>query len=88
MGGWALALGFVVLWYALLQGISAWVFDVALYWNAVPRDLIANLLLGAVIYTLSRNLTWYLPAIALLMAALHLTNAGKVVVLGGPMMPG
>ena len=87
VGGWALALGFVVLWYALLQGISAWVFDVALYWNAVPRDLIANLLLGAVIYTLSRNLTWYLPAIALLMAALHLTNAGKVVVLGGPMMP-
>ena len=84
---WALALGFVVVWYALLQGVSAWVFDVALYWNALPRDLIANLLLGAVIYTLSRNLAWYLPAIAFLMAALHLTNAGKVVVLGGPMMP-
>lgn len=85
--GWLLALGFVVIWYAILQGISVWLFDVALFWNAVPQDLIANLLLGTVIYTMSRNLRWYLPAIALLMAALHLTNAGKVVVLGGPIMP-
>ncbi|MGA9572735.1 MAG: LTA synthase family protein, partial [Lysobacterales bacterium] len=51
------------------------------------RDLLANLLLGAVIYILSRSLAWFLPAIAVLMAALHLANAGKVVVLGGPMMP-
>lgn len=87
LGNWVLALGFVVLWYALLQGLSAWIFDVSLYRNALPRDLVANLLLGAVIYILSRNLAWYLPAVAFLMAALHLANAGKVVVLGGPMMP-
>ena len=84
---WALALGFVVVWYAVLQGISVWVFDVALYPNALPRDLIVNMLLGAVIYILSRNLAWYLPTVAFLMAALHLSNAGKIVVLGGPMMP-
>lgn len=85
--GWIIALGFVAIWWALLQGISAWAFDVSLYWSAVPRDLVANLLLGAVIYTLSRNLIWFLSSIAVLMAALHLVNAAKVVVLGGPMMP-
>jgi len=85
--GWLLALGFVLIWYAVLQGISVWLFDVALYSNALPRDLVANLLLGSVIYTMSRSLGWYLPTVALLMAALHLTNAGKVVVLGGPIMP-
>lgn len=84
---WALALGFVVIWYALLQGISAWVFHVSLYRNAIPQDLLANLLFGALIYSLSRNLAWYLPTIATLMAVLHLSNAGKLVVLGGPMMP-
>ncbi|MCB1850651.1 MAG: LTA synthase family protein [Gammaproteobacteria bacterium] len=84
---WALALGFVLLWYALLQGFAAWVFNVAPLWRAVPRDLAANLLLGVIVYLLSRSLAWYLPTIALLMAALHLTNAGKLVVLGGPIMP-
>jgi len=84
---WAFALGFVVIWYALLLGISSWFFDVSLYRNAIPQDLLANLLLGALIYGISRNLAWYLPAIALLMAALHLSNAGKLVVLGGPIMP-
>jgi hypothetical protein len=82
-----LALGFVVVWYALLMGISAWFFQVSLYRNAIPQDLLANLLLGMLVYGLSRSLAWYLPAIALLMAALHLSNAGKLVVLGGPMMP-
>ncbi len=81
------ALGFVVIWYGLLQGITTWVFHVSLYRNAIPQDLIANLVLGALIYALSRNLAWYLPTIALLMAALHLSNAGKLVVLGGPIMP-
>ncbi len=84
---WLLALGFVVIWYGVLQGISTWVFNVSLYWNAVSQDLVANLVLGALVYTLSRNLTWYLPTIAFFMAALHLSNAGKLVVLGGPMMP-
>ena len=84
---WALALGFVVIWYGLLQGISVWVFHVSLYRNAIPQDLLANLLLGALIYSLSRNLAWYLPAIAFLMTTLHLANAAKVVILGGPMMP-
>jgi len=84
---WVIALGFVAAWYGILMGISAWLFHVSLYRNAIGQDLIANLLLGALIYGISRNLAWYLPAIALLMAALHLSNAGKLVVLGGPIMP-
>ena len=84
---WLLALGFVLLWYGLLMGISAWFFDVTIYRNAIFQDVIANLLLGALIFAISRSLAWYLPAIACLMAALHLSNAGKVVVLGGPIMP-
>lgn len=84
---WALALGFVVIWYAVLQGIASWVFHVSLYRNAIPQDLLANLLLGTLIYSLARNLAWYLPTIAFLMATLHLANATKIVILGGPIMP-
>ncbi len=84
---WVLALGFVVIWYGLLQGVSVWLFNVKLYPNAVTQDLIANLLLGAVVYLLSRSLAWYLPAIAFLLVTLHIGNAAKVVILGGPIMP-
>ncbi len=45
------------------------------------------MLLGAVVYLLSRSLAWYLPAIAFLMVTLHIGNTAKVVILGGPMMP-
>jgi len=86
-GGWLAALAFVVVWYALLQGISHWAFQVSVRWETVPRDLAANLLLGAVLYAAARNLTWYLPAVATLLAALHLGNAAKIAVLGGPVMP-
>lgn len=86
-GGWVAALGFVVLWYALLQGVALWIFHVSPRGDAVPRDLAAHLLLGAALYALSRNLRWFLALAAVLLAALHLSNAGKIVVLGGPIMP-
>lgn len=86
-GGWVLALGFVVAWYGVLQGAARVALGVAPDPAAMPRDLLANLLLGAVLYGMSRGLAWYLPAVAALMAALHLANAGKVAVLGGPIMP-
>lgn len=86
-GGWTLALGFVVVWYFLLQGIARLTLDVAPNPAAMPRDLLVNLLPGALLYGMSRGLAWYLPAMGMLMAALHLGNAGKVAVLGGPIMP-
>ena len=86
-GGWSMALGFVVLWYALLQVIASVSLDVAPNPGAMPRDLLVNLLLGAILYGMSRGLRWYLPAMGVLMAALLLGNAGKIAVLGGPIMP-
>ncbi len=86
-GGWTIALGFVVLWYALLQGITVISLDVALSPAAMPRDLLMNLLLGAALYGMSRGLAWYLPAMGVLMAVLQLGNAGKIAVLGSPVMP-
>lgn len=80
-------MGFVLLWYSLLQLITQRVFNVSLYDHAIPRDLAANLILGAILYGITRNLRWYLPTIAVVMAVIHLSNAGKIVVLGGPIMP-
>lgn len=80
-------MGFVLLWYSLLQLITQRVFNVSLYDHAIPRDLSANLILGAILYGITRNLRWYLPTIAVVMAVIHLSNAGKIVVLGGPIMP-
>ncbi len=84
---WVAALVFVLCWYALLQGVSYWLFQVAPNSHAISRDLLANLLFGAIVYSLTRSLGWYLPTIGLLMAALHLSNSGKIAVLGGPIMP-
>ncbi len=80
-------MGFVLLWYGLMQFITLRVFNVSLYDQAIPRDLAANLILGAILYAITRNLRWYLPTIAVVMAVIHLSNAGKIVVLGGPIMP-
>ncbi len=86
-GGWLAALGFVVAWYAVLQGVAYLALAVAPNLDAMPLDLAVHLGLGAVLYAMSRSLRWYLPAVGLLLAALHLSNAGKIAVLGGPIMP-
>ena len=70
---WLIVIGFMVLWYALIQGISQVVFHVAPETAAMPRDLAAHLLLAALCYSLSGGrLTLALPAIASLVAALNL----------------
>ncbi len=84
---WLWALGFVLLWYAVLRMVSLWLFQVWPRPESLVRDLSAHLVLGLVLYFLARNLTWYLVTVGVLMTALHLSNAGKIVVLGGPIMP-
>jgi phosphoglycerol transferase MdoB-like AlkP superfamily enzyme len=84
---WLLAMGFVLLWYGVLQLVTKLLFNVSLQDHALARDLTANLLLGAALFGITRSLKWYLPAVAGVMTALHLSNAGKIVVLGGPIMP-
>lgn len=80
-------MGFVLLWYGVLQYVTELLFNVSLRDQALLRDLTANLLLGAALFSITRSLKWYLPAVAVVMTALHLSNAGKIVVLGGPIMP-
>ncbi len=80
-------MGFVLLWYSLMQFITRQVFNVFVYDDAIVRDLAANLILGAILYAITRNLRWYLPTIAVVMSVIHLSNAGKIAVLGGPIMP-
>ena len=75
-------------WYALIQAISQAIFDVAPETAAMPRDLAAHLMLAFLCYGLSAGrLTLALPAIATLVAALNLCNAGKIAFYGTPVMP-
>ena len=54
----------------------------------MPRDLAAHLMLAFLCYGLSAGrLTLALPAIATLVAALNLCNAGKIAFYGTPVMP-
>ena len=84
---WVAAMLFVVGWYGVLRVLGAWLFQVAPGPEAVPRDLVANLLLGTVLYGVSHSLRRFVLAMGVLMAALQLSNAGKIAVLGGPVMP-
>jgi hypothetical protein len=87
IAGWLLAMGFVLLCYSLLQLIGRWSLGVAPRLSAVPGDLLVHVILGTILYAMSRNLRVFMPAAALLLAALHLSNAGKLAVLGSPIMP-
>jgi phosphoglycerol transferase MdoB-like AlkP superfamily enzyme len=84
---WPAALGFTGLYYVLLQVVT-WVwFDVAIEPSTMPMDLLAHLLLGAMLYALARSPAWFIAVLLVLLALLHLVNAAKVAMLGGPIMP-
>jgi phosphoglycerol transferase MdoB-like AlkP superfamily enzyme len=84
---WAILVTFVVLWYALIQGISRFVFHVALEPAALPQDLAAHLIFAGLCYSLSGRLRFTLPTVAAFIAALNLCNAGKIQFYGTPAMP-
>jgi len=86
-GSWVAAMFFVVGWYGVLWGLGLWLFQVAPRAEALPRDLATNLILGTVLYLVARTPAKFALAMAVLMAALQLSNAGKISVLGGPIMP-
>jgi phosphoglycerol transferase MdoB-like AlkP superfamily enzyme len=84
---WPAALGFTALYYVLLQVVT-WVwFDVAIKPSAIPMDLFAHLLLGAALYALARSPAWFVSVLLVLLPLFHLVNAGKMAMLGGPVMP-
>ena len=85
---WFIVIGFVILWYALVQAMSHVIFHVTIETAAMPQDLAAHLLLAALCYGLAGGrLTLALPAIATLVAAINLCNAGKIAFYGTPVMP-
>ncbi len=86
-GRWTILIVFVVCWYALVQGISHFVFHVSPAPAAIPRDLAAHLLFAAICLSLSGRLRLALPAVAAFTAALNLCNAGKIQFFGTPVMP-
>lgn len=84
---WVVALVFVALWYLAAQAAMDWLFDVKPRAEASRSDLIAHLLLGALLFGLSRSLPRFLLGTAALFSALTLGNAIKMSILGGPLMP-
>ena len=84
---WLIVIGFVIVWYTLIQIASQAIFHVSVEYSAIPRDLAAHLLLAAICYSLSGRLTRALPAIASLIAVFNLCNAGKIQFYGTPAMP-
>lgn len=84
---WMVLICFTILWYGLIQVISREVFHVSLETAALPGDLAAHLVLAVICYSLSGRLSLVLPAIACLIAALNLCNAGKIQFYGTPVMP-
>lgn len=84
---WSILVAFVIVWYALIQGISHFIFHVAPEPAALPQDLAAHLLFAIICYSLSGRLRFTLPTVAAFVAALNLCNAGKIQFYGTPVMP-
>ena len=84
---WSILVIFVVIWYALIQGISHFIFHVAPEPAALPQDLAAHLIFAVICCSLSGRLRFTLPTVAAFVAALNLCNAGKIQFYGTPVMP-
>jgi hypothetical protein len=84
---WSIALGFVALWHFALQLVAELWFGTAPGAVAQLLDLAMHLVVGALLFAHARSLALFLPAVGLLMVVLHLGNAAKIAILGGPIMP-
>lgn len=84
---WCAALMAVALWHALALWISNHVLDMRLADAAYLRDLLAHLLLGAVLFALAQSLPRFLLAAMALLSVLTFGNAMKLATLGAPLMP-
>jgi phosphoglycerol transferase MdoB-like AlkP superfamily enzyme len=78
---------FVVVWYYLAQGTMNLLFDVKPGAQAVRQDLIAHLVIGALLFGMARSLPRFMLGAAALFTTLTLGNALKISILGGPLMP-
>ena len=84
---WVIPPAAVVLLYGALQAVAADALRVSLQPEAIPADLAVHCLLAIALRALSRTTPAFLAVLALLMGLVHLGNAMKIAILGGPLMP-
>ncbi|MDO9600087.1 MAG: LTA synthase family protein [Azoarcus sp.] len=77
----------VVLLYALLRHVAAEVLGVSVQPEAIAVDLALHCAGAVALRALSRNTPVFLALLTVLMGLVHLGNAVKIAVLGGPLMP-
>lgn len=85
--GWACAMGIVVAWYVAAQAGIAFAIGVSPGQDAWLRDLAAHLLAGTALFLMARSLKRFALAMAIVFSAFTVSNAIKLAVLGGPVMP-
>lgn len=84
---WAWAAAWISLWYVLAQAATGFGLGVAPGRGAWLRDLAAHLILGGALLLMARSLRHFSVAMVVLFSAFTASNAIKLAVLGGPLMP-
>lgn len=84
---WCAALVFVLVWHWLAIRAGGHFLQVEPWDSAYTRDLVAHLLLGAVLFAMARSLTRFMIAATAIFGVLTFGNAMKLSTLGAPVMP-
>jgi phosphoglycerol transferase MdoB-like AlkP superfamily enzyme len=84
---WIAAMVFVAAWYLAAHYAMDLTFGVRPRGEAFRADLIAHLLIGALLFGMSSSLPRFLLGASALFTTLTLGNALKISILGGPLMP-
>jgi hypothetical protein len=84
---WIAPLAAVAVMYTLFQAAAAIFFGIELDPGAAWADLGLHLALGGLVLAMSRSRRSFLVLMAAIMALLHIGNAIKLSILGGPLMP-
>lgn len=84
---WIAPLAAVAVLYGAFQWASSAFFGIALNPGVIGADLGLHLVLGALLLAMSRNRLTFLLLMTAIMALLHVGNAIKLSILGGPLMP-
>jgi phosphoglycerol transferase MdoB-like AlkP superfamily enzyme len=80
-------MGFVAIWYLTAQALLDLTLQVRPDPEASGSDLVAHLLVGAVLFGISKSLVRFMLGAGALFSALAFGNAVKISILGGPVMP-
>lgn len=84
---WGVAMGFVAVWYLAAQTLIDVSLQVRPEPEALRSDLLAHLLVGTLLFSMSSSLVRFMIGTAALFSALAIGNALKISILGGPLMP-